>query len=185
MLVERSKKGAERGDSLLKAASLQTPLGPMLAMGDDHALYVLSFAESQDVMQDAKRYQPKRQVNIVPGMSLSIQSIDSELQQYFKTGVRTFKTPLKPLGTDFQKTVWQALRTIPSGETRSYAEMATAIGKPTAYRAVARANATNPIAIVIPCHCVINHNGNLGGYAGGLDKKVWLLEHEGSRQDSL
>ena len=86
--------------------------------------------------------------------------------------------PTAWLGTPFQHTVWHALQTIPSGETRSYADIAKAIGQPSAYRAVARANGANQLALIVPCHRVINHNGGLGGYGGGLPRKGWLLEHE-------
>jgi methylated-DNA-[protein]-cysteine S-methyltransferase len=82
--------------------------------------------------------------------------------------------------TDFQRRVWSALREIPPGRTVSYAELARRIGSPTAVRAVAAANARNPVAIVIPCHRVIGADGGLTGYGGGLDRKRWLLEHEGA-----
>ncbi len=81
-------------------------------------------------------------------------------------------------GTAFQRAVWAALRQIPVGETRSYAELASAIGRPSAVRAVAAANAANPISIVVPCHRVIGSNGALTGYAGGVERKAWLLKHE-------
>jgi O-6-methylguanine DNA methyltransferase len=81
-------------------------------------------------------------------------------------------------GTPFQRAVWTALRQIPVGQTRSYAELASAIGRPSAVRAVAAANAANPISIVVPCHRVIGSDGSLTGYAGGLERKAWLLRHE-------
>jgi len=83
-------------------------------------------------------------------------------------------------GTPFQHEVWQALRSIPVGETISYAELARRVGRPTAFRAVGAANGQNPIAVVVPCHRVIAADGTLGGYAGGLDRKRWLLAHEGA-----
>jgi methylated-DNA-[protein]-cysteine S-methyltransferase len=86
--------------------------------------------------------------------------------------------PLDARGTAFQQSVWEALRHIPIGETRSYGELARALGNPRAVRAVARANALNPIALAIPCHRVIGSDGELTGYAGGLPRKKWLLEHE-------
>jgi methylated-DNA-[protein]-cysteine S-methyltransferase len=82
-------------------------------------------------------------------------------------------------GTPFQRKVWAALRAIPVGETRSYAEVAKAIGRPSAVRAVARANATNPVSIVVPCHRVVRSDGGIGGYGGGVSRKRWLLAHEG------
>ena len=102
-----------------------------------------------------------------------------ELSTYFeKREAVTFKTPLAPQGTDFETSVWDALQTIPYGETRSYGNVANAIGKPTAARAVGRANGRNPISIFIPCHRVIGSQGTLTGYAGGLDTKRMLLNVE-------
>jgi methylated-DNA-[protein]-cysteine S-methyltransferase len=89
--------------------------------------------------------------------------------------------PVSPGGTPFQQQIWSALRAIPLGTTISYSEMATQLGKPTAYRAVGMANGLNPVAIVIPCHRMIGANGALTGYAGGLTRKRWLLQHEGIR----
>jgi O-6-methylguanine DNA methyltransferase len=86
--------------------------------------------------------------------------------------------PVRTGGTDFQRRVWAALREIPSGATTSYGALARALGKPTAYRAVGLANGANPIAIVVPCHRVVGADGALTGYAGGLARKRWLLEHE-------
>ena len=101
-----------------------------------------------------------------------------ELESYFSGTLKNFETPLAYTGTDFQCGVWDALKTIPYGETFSYAKQAANMNKPKAVRAVANANRLNKIAIIIPCHRVIGSNGSLTGYAGGLDKKKWLLEHE-------
>jgi AraC family transcriptional regulator of adaptative response/methylated-DNA-[protein]-cysteine methyltransferase len=90
----------------------------------------------------------------------------------------TFKTPLAPSGSPFQNAVWEALKTIPPGETWSYAQLARIVGRPKAVRAVGAANGCNQLAIVIPCHRVIGANGELVGYAGGVARKRWLLEHE-------
>ncbi|WP_110665051.1 methylated-DNA--[protein]-cysteine S-methyltransferase [Salinicola halophilus] len=105
-----------------------------------------------------------------------------QLQAYFAGELQRFELPLAPRGTDFQQRVWHALATIPWGETRSYRELAVAIDRPTASRAVGMANGRNPLAIVVPCHRVIGTNGTLTGYAGGLERKRWLLQHEGWRQ---
>lgn len=91
---------------------------------------------------------------------------------------RVFEAPLHLIGAHFQKKVWDALRKIPAGETRSYADIAESINKPTAYRAVAQANGTNQLAIIVPCHRAINANGDLGGYGGGITRKQRLLAHE-------
>lgn len=84
-------------------------------------------------------------------------------------------------GTTFQREVWAALRTIPAGETRSYGQLATAIGRPSAVRAVGLANGANPVGVIVPCHRVVGANGTLTGYAGGLERKRWLLAHEAGR----
>lgn len=115
-----------------------------------------------------------------------LQQASRELEQYFAGELRRFDTPLAPpelrLGTAFQHEVWDALRAIPSGETRSYAELARSIARPSAVRAVGAANALNPVSIFVPCHRVIGAAGSLTGYAGGLDAKRWLLEHERERE---
>ena len=101
-----------------------------------------------------------------------------QLAEYFAGTRQSFDLPLGPRGTGFQSLVWRALTAIPYGETRSYGELARAIGRPSASRAVGAANGQNPIAIIVPCHRVIGSNGTLTGYAGGLPMKRWLLAHE-------
>lgn len=100
------------------------------------------------------------------------------LEAYLSGRSQTFEVPLAPEGTAFQRAVWTALTTIPFGETRTYTDVARAVGRPAAVRAVGAANGRNPLAIVVPCHRVIGANGTLTGYAGGLAAKLWLLEHE-------
>ncbi|GHB09966.1 methylated-DNA--protein-cysteine methyltransferase [Salinicola rhizosphaerae] len=101
-----------------------------------------------------------------------------QLDDYFAGQRETFDLTLTPDGTPFQQRVWQALADIPYGETRSYRDIATAIGAPNAVRAVGAANGRNPLALIVPCHRVIGSNGTLTGYAGGMARKAWLLEHE-------
>ena len=102
----------------------------------------------------------------------------SQLRDWFAGRRTVFELPLEPRGTPFQLTVWRALTEIPYGKTISYHQLAAAVGRPTAARAVGAANARNPLAIVVPCHRVIGASGALTGYAGGLPRKRWLLEHE-------
>lgn len=102
----------------------------------------------------------------------------AELDEYFAGQRKDFDLPLAPKGTDFQQRVWAALREIPYGETRTYGEIAAAAGNPKAARAVGMANNRNPIAVIVPCHRVVGSNGKLVGYAGGLDKKEFLLDLE-------
>jgi len=105
-------------------------------------------------------------------------SAREQLLAYFAGSLQAFDLPLNPVGTDFQKQVWDALTKIPFGETVSYQTIANAINKPKAVRAVGAANGKNPIGIIVPCHRVIGANGSLTGYAGGLERKRWLLQHE-------
>src|SRR6202030_2498256 len=108
-----------------------------------------------------------------------------ELEEYFAGKRREFSFPLDLRGTDFQRACWRALLAIPYGETRTYADIARAVGKPNAFRAVGMANNRNPIAIVVPCHRVIASDGTLCGYGGGLDVKRKLLELEGALSGTL
>ena len=108
-----------------------------------------------------------------------------QLSEYFAGDRTDFDLDLAPSGTDFQRKVWTALSQIPYGTTESYGQLALRIGQPTASRAVGLANGRNPIAIVVPCHRVIGSSGTLTGYAGGLERKRWLLEHERVWQDVL
>lgn len=108
-----------------------------------------------------------------------LQQAETALQDYFNGQKKRFNIPIAASGTEFQKRVWQALTTIPFGETRSYQDLANAIGNPKAVRAVGLANGKNPVSILVPCHRVIGSNGKLTGYAGGIERKSWLLKHEG------
>lgn len=103
-----------------------------------------------------------------------------QLQAYFRGSLKEFSIPTKVFGTDFQRQAWASLQTIPYGQTLSYGQQAKAIGRPKATRAVGSANGKNRIAIIFPCHRVVAANGKLGGFAGGLDAKTWLLQHEKS-----
>ena len=108
-----------------------------------------------------------------------------QLREYLRGERKMFDLPLAPEGTVFQKAVWSALQEIPYGQTRSYGEIAAQIGRPKACRAVGMANHCNPIPIFIPCHRVVGANGSLTGYAGGLARKIWLLEHEGVNMEAF
>jgi AraC family transcriptional regulator of adaptative response/methylated-DNA-[protein]-cysteine methyltransferase len=163
---------------ILKAAWLDTKLGPMIAIADDEALYLLEFVDRRGLEREVESLRRLTKSAILPGTSEPLQSIEKELSQYFEGSLTEFKTPLHLLGSPFQKSVWEALKKIPYGETRSYAEISAAIKKPSAFRAVANANGANKIAIVIPCHRVINSNGEIGGYGGGVSRKKWLIDHE-------
>ncbi len=163
---------------MLKASWIDTKLGPMLAIADEAGLYLLEFVDRRGLEREVERLRLKTKAAIIPGSTEPIKSITRELTSYFDGTLTDFKTPLHLLGSPFQRLVWEELMRIPHGYTRSYIAQAKAIGKATAYRAVANANGANQLAIVIPCHRIINSNGDLGGYGGGVTRKQWLIDHE-------
>ena len=163
---------------VLKATWLDTCLGPMLAIADEDALYLLEFVDRRGLEREVERLRQKTQAAIIPGVSPPISWIERELREYFEGTLNAFHTPIRRLETPFEQRVWDELMKIPPGETRSYADIAQTMGQPSASRAVARANGANQLAIVIPCHRVIHANGEFGGYGGGLARKRWLIEHE-------
>lgn len=162
----------------LHASWLDTPLGPVLAIADEQALYLLEFLGRRGLEREIERLGQRINAAIVPGKTSPIESIERELTAYFEGTLKIFKTPLFLSGTPFQQLVWRALCQIPYGTTKSYAEQAQTIEKSTATRAVANANGANQLAIVIPCHRIIRSSGDLGGYGGGIPRKQWLLQHE-------
>lgn len=163
---------------ILQASCLDTPLGPMVAIASEDALYLLEFVDRRELERKVERLGQRTKSAIIPGTNAPIVSIEQELKAWFDGTLKTFKTPLFLLGSPFQKSVWEALCLIPYGETRSYLQQATMLCSPSACRAVANANGANQIAIVIPCHRIINSNGELGGYGGGIVRKQWLIAHE-------
>ena len=167
----------------LTSTTFETPLGSMIAIADNTALYLLEFVDCRGLEREIGRLSLHTKSTIVPGSAAPIESIKKELTLYFDGRLKIFKTPIKIMGTSFQKSVWSALQNIPYGQTRSYAEQADVIGNKSAFRAVANANGANQLAIIIPCHRIINSNGNLGGYGGGIDRKQWLLNFERQHHD--
>jgi len=163
---------------VLKASWIDTMLGPMIAIASEEALYLLEFVDRRGLEREVERLWQKLRCAIVPGITAPIRQIEQELHEYFEGQLTVFTTPLALLGSPFQQQVWEQLMKIPPGETRSYGQIAIALEHPSAFRAVARANGANQLAIVIPCHRVINANGELGGYGGGLTRKEWLLQLE-------
>jgi AraC family transcriptional regulator of adaptative response/methylated-DNA-[protein]-cysteine methyltransferase len=170
----------EQHHTILKSSWIDTKLGPMIAIADEDSLYLLEFDDRRGLESEVERLKIKTKEAIIPGITDPIKSITLELESYFEGKLKKFNTPLHLLGSPFQKLVWDELMRIPYGQTRSYMAQAAAIGKATAYRAVANANGANQFAIVIPCHRIINSNGDLGGYGAGITRKQWLIEHEAS-----
>ncbi|HEU0031314.1 MAG TPA: methylated-DNA--[protein]-cysteine S-methyltransferase [Kofleriaceae bacterium] len=146
--------------------TIESPLGPLLLVERAGELAAVHLPPHEPLADAIAERTPL------------LQRTAQQLAEYFAGERRTFELPLAPRGTGFQDRVWRALTQIPYAETRSYGELARAIGRPAASRAVGAANGKNPIAIIIPCHRVIGANGTLTGYAGGLPAKRWLLAHE-------
>jgi len=163
---------------IVYTSSIDTPLGQMIIIVDEHHLYLLDFIDHKKLAEKTALVKQKINATIIPGRTAIIDLIEQELAQYFQGMLQKFTTPLYFLGSAFQQSVWLQLQKIPHGQTISYAQLAIAIGNPAACRAVAQANGANHLAIIIPCHRVINADGKLGGYGGGINRKTWLLNHE-------
>jgi AraC family transcriptional regulator of adaptative response/methylated-DNA-[protein]-cysteine methyltransferase len=168
---------AKRRDCLF-AERLTTPLGTMLAVADDEGLRLLEFGDRRALENELPLLRQRLRKTVVPGEHPHLTMTRRQLADYFAGKNLEFDLPLAPVGSEFQLRAWEILRSIPVGETRSYSWMAEKLGDAAARRAVGRANGTNMLAIVIPCHRVIRADGSLCGYGGGLWRKRWLLEHE-------
>jgi len=147
---------------------MNTPIGPLKLVAEDDALVHIGFCDGTLQADDQ-----------AAGSGV-LREAQRQLQEYFAGTRQVFDLPLKPAGTPFQREVWNVLASIPWGTTRSYGEVARAIGRPRAVRAVGAANGANPLPLLLPCHRVIGSGGTLTGYAGGLDRKRRLLALEGS-----
>lgn len=150
---------------------LDTPIGAILIAGDDEAVSRIGFTTGKQVCQPESNW-----VN----EPAPLRRATEQLEQYFAGERRQFDLKLAMRGTAFQMRAWQVLLTIPYGEAWSYGQLAEALGSPGAARAVGRANATNPLPLVVPCHRVIGADGTLTGFGGGLSAKQWLLHFEGA-----
>lgn len=147
----------------METVYINTPLGIAAITGDVHGVSEIRVLEEGEISTEIPDF---------------LQDAVLQLQDYFNSKRIDFTFKLNPKGTDFQQKVWNALLAIPYGKTRTYLEQSKFLGDPKAIRAVASANGKNPLWIVVPCHRVIGSDGSLTGYAGGLWRKKWLLEHE-------
>ncbi len=174
--------GAPGEPGELVARWLDTPLGPMLAVAGDEGLALLEFVDRRALTTQIAVLRRRFGRTVVPESTARphaiLERLAAELGDYFAGRLTRFTLPLLTPGTPFQEQVWAELRAIAPGQTRSYAQIARAIGRPSATRAVARANGDNRVAIIIPCHRVIGADGSLTGYGGGLWRKQRLLELE-------
>jgi O-6-methylguanine DNA methyltransferase len=159
----------------------ETPVGPMMALATDRALCALEFWKPGRMARlDARLRRWFAPYEVVDGLNAIGDQAGDWIARYF-AGQQAADPPLDMRGADFELRVWTALREIPRGTPISYGEIARRVGSPSASRAVGMANGANPIAIIVPCHRVIGANGTLTGYGGGLDRKAWLLAHEGAQ----
>lgn len=162
---------------ILTLDRITTPVGEVLLVTDaDGAVRALDFSDYEPrMMRLLGRHAPD--ADLVAGRAP--EAVRGAIARYFDGDARALDgLKVKTAGTPFQRSVWAALRAIPAGETRSYGQLAAAVGSPKAVRAAGLANGQNPIAVIVPCHRVIGANGTLTGYAGGLERKKWLLAHE-------
>ncbi len=165
-------------EPLLLAHWIPTPLGDMLAVSSKSELHLLEFFDRKALRGSLAKLEHAAKGQLGIGSTDPSAQIQGELEAFFSGHRAEFRTPLALHGSAFARAVWEALREIPAGQSRSYSEIARAIGRPSATRAVARANGANQLALVIPCHRVIGADGSLTGYGGGLWRKQKLLEIE-------
>lgn len=165
-------------EKIVDLKRIETPLGTMIACANENGICMLEFSDRKALPTELKEISKHFDANIVQGENPHFKTLEKELEEYFAGKLKDFTVPLAPVGTDFQKKVWEILRTIPYGTTRTYQQQADILGNPKAVRAVANANGLNKISIIIPCHRVIGSNGTLTGYGGGIWRKQKLLELE-------
>lgn len=179
-----STPGRSRSADCVTVGWLESPLGPLVAGATDQGVCLLEFSDRR--MLEAQLESVRQRLGpVLPGTHPLLDQLRSELAEYFGGTRRDFTVPLVYPGTPFQVKVWDALRQIPYGETRSYETLAWSVGAPGAQRAVGHANGLNRVAIVIPCHRVVSKDGKLGGYGGGLWRKQLLLDLERGEQTAL
>ena len=154
---------------MISSACYHSPIGDLWLYANNDGLVALSFHE-KDITVSSVPSEPSL---------LILKETMKQLDEYFSGERPVFSIPLVLNGTLFQRSAWKVLQQIPYGSTITYAEEAAAMNRPKSFRAAANANHANPIAIIIPCHRVCASGGKLGGYGGGIDKKLWLLRHEG------
>ena len=169
-------RGASTG--CVVTTAIDTPLGPVVVGATDEGLCLLEFTDRRMLEAQLKRLQSLLKQPLVPGEHPHLEATRDQLARYFAGELTDFTVPLVFRGTPFEERVWRELTRIPSGETISYAELASRVNSPGGQRAVGRANGMNRVSIIIPCHRVVNSDGKLGGYGGGLWRKHWLLALE-------
>jgi AraC family transcriptional regulator of adaptative response/methylated-DNA-[protein]-cysteine methyltransferase len=163
---------------MIKLTKIETPLGEMVAGATKGGICLLEFSDTEKINPEYEDIAILFEGPVEYGRNKHLRALKKQLKEYFKGKRKEFSVPVVIQGTEFQQAVWKELQKIPFGATRSYLEQAKSLNNPKSVRAVANANGTNRIAIVIPCHRVIGSDGSLIGYGGGLERKKWLIEHE-------
>lgn len=176
--------GSSRNGKCVFLSWIPSPLGPLVAGATAEGVCLLEFTDRRMLEAQFATVHKVLDSPVVPGSNEHLDLLKMELAGYFDRSLRNFSVPLTYPGTAFQQRVWQQLLAIPYGQTRSYEDLAIAVGDKRAVRAVGRANGLNRIAIVIPCHRVVNKDGALGGYGGGLRRKQFLLDLERSNRST-
>jgi AraC family transcriptional regulator of adaptative response/methylated-DNA-[protein]-cysteine methyltransferase len=171
--------GRSRDSDCVQVAWIESPLGPLVAGATSAGLCLLEFSDRRMLEAQLVTLRKRFAAGVVPGENDHLAALRAQLAEYFAGRRTAFQLTVLTPGTPFQERVWQALREIPFGQTRSYQDIAVALGEAGAVRAVGRANGMNRVAIVVPCHRVVQKDGRLGGYGGGLWRKQRLLELEG------
>ncbi|MFC3713224.1 methylated-DNA--[protein]-cysteine S-methyltransferase [Sphingoaurantiacus capsulatus] len=166
----------------LQARWIETPIGPMLAVAGDDGLHLLEFAERRGLPRELERLQARRGA-ISFGDNDVLAQTAREIDGYFAGTLMAFSVSSAQAGSAFERSVWAALQAVPSGEIHTYKSLAHSLGRPEAIRAVARANGTNQLAIIVPCHRIIGSDGAMVGYGGKIWRKQWLLDHERRHAD--
>ena len=166
--------------SIINANIFSTPLGKMISLSDANYLYLLEFLDRRGLEKEIEKLREKHNARILPGNTEINTNLVQQLNLYFTKGLSQFTIPLLKKGTPFQVKVWDILNSIPPGQTLTYQEVAEKLGNKNLVRAVGNANGANQISILIPCHRVVNTNGELGGYGGGVERKKYLLNLEQS-----
>lgn len=170
---------------MIETIITDTPLGEMIAGATEKGICLLEFTDRKSRGTVKEHIMKVYDARTEERNNEHLRNLEEQLREYFEGKRKDFTLPLDIKGSDFQKLVWNELRNIPYGTTRSYRDQAEAIMRPSSVRAVANANGMNTIAIIIPCHRVIGSDGRLTGYGGGLERKKWLIEHEKKHSDGI
>ena len=168
--------------NIISTTVIQTPIGPMFAASTSKGICMLCFHDGGNIEKYIEKLKKFFDADIMPAYNKYFEILNNQLDEYFNNKRKEFNVPLQLVGTPFQQQVWKILLAIPYGQTISYQEQAKLINNIKAVRAVANANRNNLISIIVPCHRVIGKNGKLTGYAGGIEKKEYLLKLEKSNE---